>query len=52
MIQDLYKKGWSITDIAEEMGVSWPTAKKYTKEFPRNKRGRTERANWTRIKTT
>ncbi|MFD1708465.1 IS21 family transposase [Siminovitchia sediminis] len=35
MIQDLYKKGWSITDIAEEMGISWPTAKKYTEEIPK-----------------
>lgn len=35
MIQDLHKKGWSITAIAEEMQVSWPTAKKYTEEIPK-----------------
>ena len=34
MIQDLKKKGWSVTAIAEEMQVSWPTAKKYTEQIP------------------
>jgi len=34
MIQDLKKKGWSITAIADEMQMSWPTAKKYTEQIP------------------
>jgi len=35
VIQDLKKKGWTITAIADELQISWPTAKKYTKEIPK-----------------
>lgn len=35
MIQDLKKKGWSITAIADELQISWPTAKKYSEQIPK-----------------
>lgn len=35
MIQDLKKKGWSVTAIADELQMSWPTAKKYTEQIPK-----------------
>jgi transposase len=35
MIQNLHKKGWSISAIAEECQISWPTAKKYTEQLPK-----------------
>jgi predicted transcriptional regulator len=38
MIQDLHKKDWSISDIAEECQISWPTAKKYTEQLLKKQR--------------
>lgn len=34
LVQDLRKKGWTITAIAEELNISWPTAKKYSEKIP------------------
>ena len=43
LVQDYRKKGWTITAIAEELNISWPTAKKYCEKVPekqtRPKRG-------------